>query len=116
MSAVEQRLSVVTLGGTRLPRARSFYTSLGWVTRAGPETTSSSSRPANWSRPSTSHAGAAVAGEPGGYSGAFPDGHPWGVAPNPRWTLDEDGAVTLRPEVRRPHVRRRGAWRPTQTR
>ena len=37
MSAVEQRLSVVTLGVRDLPRARSFYTSLGWVTRAGPE-------------------------------------------------------------------------------
>jgi catechol 2,3-dioxygenase-like lactoylglutathione lyase family enzyme len=47
-------------------------------------------------------AGATVTREPGetfwgGYSGAFvdPDGHPWEVAHNPRWTLDEDGAVTL---------------------
>ena len=33
----------------------------------------------------------------GGYSGAFcdPDGHPWEVAHNPRWTVAEDGAVTL---------------------
>jgi catechol 2,3-dioxygenase-like lactoylglutathione lyase family enzyme len=33
----------------------------------------------------------------GGYSGAFldPDGHPWEVAHNPRWSLGEDGAVTL---------------------
>jgi catechol 2,3-dioxygenase-like lactoylglutathione lyase family enzyme len=37
MSAVEQRLSVVTLGVRDVPRARSFYTSLGWVTRAGRE-------------------------------------------------------------------------------
>jgi predicted lactoylglutathione lyase len=35
----------------------------------------------------------------GGYSGVFvdPDGHPWEVAHNPRWTLNEDGAVTLAP-------------------
>jgi len=33
----------------------------------------------------------------GGYSGVFvdPDGHPWEVAWNPRWTLGEDGGVTL---------------------
>jgi predicted lactoylglutathione lyase len=33
----------------------------------------------------------------GGYSGAFsdPDGHPWEVAHNPRWTMDEDGSVRL---------------------
>ena len=33
----------------------------------------------------------------GGYSGVFtdPDGHPWEVAHNPRWTLDAAGAVTL---------------------
>jgi catechol 2,3-dioxygenase-like lactoylglutathione lyase family enzyme len=35
----------------------------------------------------------------GGYSGVFvdPDGHPWEVAHNPRWELDEQGAVTLPP-------------------
>ena len=33
----------------------------------------------------------------GGYSGVFvdPDGHPWEVAHNPRWTIGEDGSVTL---------------------
>ncbi|MBA3377139.1 MAG: VOC family protein [Actinobacteria bacterium] len=33
----------------------------------------------------------------GGYSGVFvdPDGHPWEIAHNPRWTLGEDGSVTL---------------------
>jgi uncharacterized protein len=33
----------------------------------------------------------------GGYSGVFidPDGHPWEVAHNPRWTLHPDGSVTL---------------------
>jgi uncharacterized protein len=47
-------------------------------------------------------AGAGVARAPGetfwgGYSGVFvdPDGYPWEVAHNPRWTLDEAGNVTL---------------------
>ena len=47
-------------------------------------------------------AGAHVAREPGetfwgGYSGVFvdPDGHPWEVAHNPRWTLADDGSITL---------------------
>jgi uncharacterized protein len=33
----------------------------------------------------------------GGYSGVFidPDGHPWEIAHNPRWTVREDGSVTL---------------------
>lgn len=46
--------------------------------------------------------GARVAREPaetfwGGYSSAFvdPDGHPWEVAHNPHWKLDEDGGVGL---------------------
>ncbi len=47
-------------------------------------------------------AGGTVAREPaetfwGGYSGVFidPDGHPWEVAHNPRWTVAEDGSVEL---------------------
>jgi catechol 2,3-dioxygenase-like lactoylglutathione lyase family enzyme len=33
----------------------------------------------------------------GGYSGVFvdPDGHPWEVAHNPRWTIKDDGSVEL---------------------
>ena len=33
----------------------------------------------------------------GGYSGTFvdPDGHAWEVAHNPRWTLHNDGSVSL---------------------
>jgi uncharacterized glyoxalase superfamily protein PhnB len=33
----------------------------------------------------------------GGYSGVFidPDGHPWEVAHNPRWTVHKDGSTTL---------------------
>lgn len=34
----------------------------------------------------------------GGYSGVFidPDGHPWEIAHNPGWRLDDDGSVRLR--------------------
>jgi catechol 2,3-dioxygenase-like lactoylglutathione lyase family enzyme len=33
----------------------------------------------------------------GGYSGVFedPEGHPWEVAHNPRWTINDDGSITL---------------------
>ena len=47
-------------------------------------------------------AGAEIAREPGetfwgGYSGAFvdPEGHPWEVAHNPRWSVEADGSVRL---------------------
>lgn len=47
-------------------------------------------------------AGATIGREPGetfwgGYSGVFvdPDGHPWEVAHNPSWPMDEDGSVRL---------------------
>ena len=47
-------------------------------------------------------AGANIAREPGetfwgGYSAIFidPDGHPWEVAHNPRWTITDDGATIL---------------------
>jgi catechol 2,3-dioxygenase-like lactoylglutathione lyase family enzyme len=47
-------------------------------------------------------AGATIGREPaetfwGGYSGVFidPDGHPWEVAHNPFWTVEEDGSVRL---------------------
>jgi uncharacterized protein len=47
-------------------------------------------------------AGATIGREPaetfwGGYSGLFidPEGHPWEVAHNPRWTVNEDGTVSL---------------------
>jgi predicted lactoylglutathione lyase len=47
-------------------------------------------------------AGARIGREPaetfwGGYSSLFvdPEGHPWEVAHNPRWTVTEDGGVRL---------------------
>jgi predicted lactoylglutathione lyase len=49
-------------------------------------------------------AGATIGREPGetfwgGYSAIFidPEGHPWEVAYNPRWTIAEDGTVSLPP-------------------
>jgi uncharacterized protein len=48
------------------------------------------------------NAGATIGREPaetfwGGYGGVFidPEGHPWEVAHNPRWTVTEDGGVRL---------------------
>jgi predicted lactoylglutathione lyase len=47
-------------------------------------------------------AGATIGRDPaetfwGGYSGVFidPAGHPWEVAYNPRWTINDDGSVSL---------------------
>jgi|SRR5215208_1558373 len=47
-------------------------------------------------------AGATIVRKPaetfwGGYSAAFtdPDGHPWEIAHNPRWTIRDDGSVEL---------------------
>jgi predicted lactoylglutathione lyase len=47
-------------------------------------------------------AGAEIGREPaetfwGGYSAVFidPDGHPWEVAHNPHWTIEEDGSVKI---------------------
>jgi catechol 2,3-dioxygenase-like lactoylglutathione lyase family enzyme len=49
-------------------------------------------------------AGARIGREPaatfwGGYSGVFvdPAGHPWEVAHNPHWGLNDDGSVSLNP-------------------
>ena len=49
-------------------------------------------------------AGADIGREPaetfwGGYSAVFvdPDGHPWEVAHNPRWTVTDDGGVRITP-------------------
>src|SRR3954452_8668962 len=46
--------------------------------------------------------GATIGREPaqtfwGGYSAVFidPDGHPWEIAHNPRWTVRDDGSVSL---------------------
>ena len=51
----------------------------------------------------TAREGGAVIGRPGaatfwgGYSGIFidPDGHPWEVAHNPHWTINDDGSIDI---------------------
>jgi catechol 2,3-dioxygenase-like lactoylglutathione lyase family enzyme len=138
---MEQRVSLITLGVRELARARAFYESLGWTTRAGPDDDvvffqAGGMVVALWDRASLAEdsgvedrggwggvtlahnvrspeevdalteearaAGANVVREPaetfwGGYSAAFtdPDGHPWEIAHNPRWTLHEDGSIEL---------------------
>jgi catechol 2,3-dioxygenase-like lactoylglutathione lyase family enzyme len=138
---MDQRLSLITLGVSDLPRARSFYEALGWRTKAGPDDDvvffqAVGMVVALWSRERLAEdsevednggwggmtlayntrspeevdsvieearaAGATIAREPGetfwgGYSAIFidPDGHPWEVAHNPRWTIGEDGGVTI---------------------
>jgi catechol 2,3-dioxygenase-like lactoylglutathione lyase family enzyme len=138
---MEQRLSLVTLGVADLARARAFYESLGWATRAEPDADvvffqTGGMIVALWGRGQLAEdsgvddaggwggvtlalnvrspaevdavidearaAGARIARAGaetfwGGYSGVFvdPDGHPWEVAHNPHWTIDDDGATRL---------------------
>lgn len=141
MPAMEQRLSLITLGVRDLQRARKFYESLGWRTGAGAEDDvvffqAGGMIVALWDRANLAEdsavddgggwggvtlayntrspeevdavvaearaAGATIGREPGttfwgGYSGVFidPEGHPWEVAHNPGWHIDEDGSVRL---------------------
>jgi len=139
--AVEQRVSLITLGVSELARSRAFYEALGWKTRAEPDDDvvffqAGGMIVALWDRAKLAEdgalsdaggwggvalayntrsqaevdtvieearaAGATIPREPaetfwGGYSGFFvdPDGHPWEVAHNPRWTIGDDGSVEL---------------------
>jgi uncharacterized protein len=141
MHAMEQRLSLITLGVRDIERARDFYEGLGWKTRAkaGDDVVffqvgglvvalwgraqlaeDSGVRDAGgWGGITLAYntrspeevddvieqartAGAEIAREPGetfwgGHSAIFidPDGHPWEVAHNPRWTIKVDGSVQL---------------------
>ena len=141
MPAMEQRVSLITLGVRDLARARAFYEALGWHTGAGPDDDvvffqAGPMIVALWDRARLAEdsgvedspgwggvtlaylvrspdevdavidearaAGAVIPREGGetfwgGYSGVFvdPDGHPWEVAHNPRWTVGDDGSVTL---------------------
>jgi uncharacterized protein len=141
MRAMEQRVSVITLGVRDLGRARAFYGALGWHSDAGPEDDvvffqTPGTVVALWDRARLAEdsavedaggwggvtlaynargpaevdavtaqagaAGATIGREPGttfwgGYSGIFidPDGHPWEVAHNPGWHLDDEGRVRL---------------------
>ena len=138
--AMEQRLSLVTLGVRDVPRAKAFYEALGWHAAEGPPgiaffqgvgmvvalwgrselaADSAVEDTGGWGGVTLAHnartpddvdrileaalaAGAALGRSAaptawGGYSGVFldPDGHPWEVAHNPGWAIDEGGAVTL---------------------
>jgi catechol 2,3-dioxygenase-like lactoylglutathione lyase family enzyme len=141
MTAVEQRVSLITLGVTDLARSRAFYEALGWRTNAAPDDDvvffqaggmivalwdrarlaedSGVEDGGGWGGLTLAHnvrspaevdavvaeaecGGARIARAPaetfwGGYSGVFvdPDGHPWEVAHNPRWTIESDGSVRL---------------------
>jgi catechol 2,3-dioxygenase-like lactoylglutathione lyase family enzyme len=141
VGAVDQRISLITLGVSDLARSRAFYEGLGWTTRADPDDDvvffqasgmilalwdraelaedSAVTDPGGWGGVTLAYntrttdevdtviedaraAGATIGREPaetfwGGYSGVFidPDGHPWEVAHNPRWTIGPDGSVTL---------------------
>ena len=140
-TAVEQRVSLITLGVKDLQRSRTFYEGLGWTTSASPEddvvffqaggmivalwdrgrladdstvedgggwggiTLAYNTRSREEVDAVTTEAratGATIGREPaetfwGGYSSVFldPDGHPWEVAHNPGWTVDDSGAVHL---------------------
>jgi uncharacterized protein len=142
MPGMDQRVSVITLGVTDLPRARAFYEALDWRSGASPEDDvvffqapgmivalwdrarlaedSAVEDSGGWGDVTLAYnargpaevdavmaqaraAGARIGRAPGttfwgGYSGIFvdPDGHPWEVAHNPGWHLDDEGRVSLR--------------------
>ena len=141
--AMEQRVSLITLGVGHVQRARAFYERLGWQGQEVEETVFLQAGGVGivlWSREklaldcgiadrqgggfggialahnvrsraevdevmaAAEQAGAVVTRPAaltfyGGYAGVFtdPDGHPWEIAHNPRWALDETGAVHLTP-------------------
>ena len=104
---MEQRLSLITLGISDLDRARRFYEALGWKTGGGGggvtlAYNTRSTEEVDEVIEEARKAGATIEREPaetfwGGYSGVFidPDGYPWEVAQHPRWTLEEDGSLTI---------------------
>ena len=144
MPAMDQRMSLITLGCADVSRAQRFYEALGWRLDGGVDDETDHvaffQTPgfivALWDRGKLAddscvdnrggwggvtlaynvnapeevdavieeaRAAGATIGRPGaetfwgGYSGVFidPDGHPWEVAHNPRWTVHEDGSTTL---------------------
>jgi catechol 2,3-dioxygenase-like lactoylglutathione lyase family enzyme len=139
---MDQRLSLVTLGVSDLPRAVAFYRALGWAPgndvaaqdvaffqavgmivalwhRDELAKDSGVTDGGGWGGVTLAYntrspeevdaviaeaeaAGATIPRRPGetfwgGYSAIFvdPDGHPWEVAHNPRWTITEDGQTQL---------------------
>jgi uncharacterized protein len=144
MRAMDQRVSLITLGVADVDRAQRFYEELGWNLGGGVNDEndhvaffqtpgfilalwdrgklaedSCVGDPGGWGGVTLGYnvrspgevdavieearaAGAEIGREGaetfwGGYSGLFidPDGHPWEVAHNPRWTVHADGRTTL---------------------
>jgi uncharacterized protein len=103
---MRSRLSLVTLGVRDISRSRAFYEALGWrgVGGSGDEPVffqAGDMIVALWDR-ALRAAGATVGREPapvfwGGYTAMIfdPDGHPWEIAHNPGWSLDDRGGVHL---------------------
>src|SRR6266545_5001176 len=101
--AMDQRISLITLGVSDLKRARAFYEALGWRTNAKPDDDvvffqAGPSVLALWDRAGLAEdSGVQDGGGWGGITPAHNVGSPWEVAHNPHWTLTEDGAVRLGP-------------------
>jgi len=139
--AMDQRISLITLGYRDYRRARDFYAAIGWTDGVSPDDEvvffqAGGMIFALWDRAklaedscvqdsggwggitpaynvgspeevdevlaSAKAAGGSVPREGaktfwGGYSGLFIDteGHPWEVAHNPGWTLNDDGTISL---------------------
>ena len=94
---MEQRISLITLGVSDLERAMAFYAALGWQGSSPDGEVDAALDEARAAGAAIPRAGAETFW--GGYSGVFidPEGHPWEVAHNPRWTIEEDGSVRLAP-------------------
>lgn len=142
LEAMEQRVSLITLGVADVATSRRFYERLGWEVGLDVEETvffqagctivtlwrreelaadSGVDDLGGWGGVTLAHnvaareevdrvieearmAGARVTREPantlyGGYAGVFldPDSHPWEIAWNPGFPIDEDGDVHLPP-------------------
>jgi uncharacterized glyoxalase superfamily protein PhnB len=99
-TAMDQRLSLITLGVGKLARDSGVQDPGGW---GGVALAYNVRSPAEVDAvlAEARDAGATIARSAatvwGGYSGVFidPDGHPWEVAHNPAWSVQEDGRTTI---------------------
>jgi uncharacterized protein len=102
---MDRRVTLITLGVADLDRALAFYRDgLGWPLSSASVKGDVAFIQLNgmalalWSRRLLAEDARLPVDEGwGGYSGyvADPDGHPWELAHNPFWELDEDGRLTL---------------------
>lgn len=103
-SAMEQRVSLITLGVVDLAIARDFYAALGWQGHEVEETVFFQAGGLGvvlWSREKLAADRRLAAKEAeetfyGGYADfADPDGHLWEVAHDPGFTIAADGSLQL---------------------